>query len=70
MKPSNINRTCGSWKLLPYGDDGTRTLVFYTVLADPGGLSPWFWRNISAKKAVQNVFDALKERVKIEGGTP
>ena len=61
-KPTNVNRNCGSWKLVPYGEDASKTLVFYTVLADPGGLSPWFWRNISAKKAVHNVIDAIKKR--------
>lgn len=60
--PTNINRHCGSWKLVPCGYDGSKTLVFYTVLGDPGGLSPWFWKNLSAKKAVRNVFEAIRER--------
>ncbi len=61
-RPYNINRNCGSWKLIPFGKDASATLVFYTVLADPGGISPWFWRNLSAKKAVRSVFDALTKK--------
>lgn len=58
--PSNINSSCGSWKLIPHSMDGSQTLVFYTIFTDPGGSSPWFWKNISAKKAVRNVFEAIK----------
>lgn len=71
-RPYNINRNCGSWKLVPYGQDGSKTLVSYTVLADPGGISPWFWRNISAKKAVYNVFEAIRKKARAQqphGGT-
>lgn len=61
-KPSNINRSCGSWKIVPYGKRQSKSLVFYTVFADPGGISPWFWRNISAKSAIYDIYNAIKKR--------
>ncbi len=59
---ANVNENCGSWKLVPYGDKGEQTLLFYTILADPGGLSPWFWKNLSARKAGRKVLTAIGER--------
>jgi len=61
-RPANVNKNRGSWKLVPYGDQGEKTLVFYTILADPGGLSPWFWKNLSAKAAVNKVLKAIVDR--------
>ena len=69
-KESNVNKNCGSWKLVPYGPKGEKTLVFYTILADPGGLSPWFWKNLSAKSAVKKVLKAIEARAEEKkGGT-
>ena len=67
-EPTNVNRNCGSWKILPYGEKGEKTLVFYTILADPGGLSPWFWKNLSAKSAVKKVLKAIEQRAREQGG--
>lgn len=61
-RPSNFKRNAGSWKLVPCGENGSHTLVFHTVFANPGGLSPWFWRNISEKRVVQDIIDSIKER--------
>jgi ribosome-associated toxin RatA of RatAB toxin-antitoxin module len=61
-QPANINRNSGFWKLVPCGKDHSDTLVFYTVLADPGGLSPWFLKNISAKRIAREIFDAVRAR--------
>jgi len=66
-RPANVNKNCGSWKLVPYGEKGEKTLVFYTLLADPGGLSPWFWKNLSAKSAVNKVLNAIVERARKPG---
>ncbi len=60
--PTNFKRNAGSWKLVPCGKGGSHTLVFHTVFANPGGLSPWFWRNISEKRVVQDVIYSIKER--------
>jgi hypothetical protein len=64
-KPHNVINNAGSWKLVPYGDNGSKTLVFYTVMADPGGFSPWFWKNLSVKKAVTKVLEAIERRAEI-----
>jgi ribosome-associated toxin RatA of RatAB toxin-antitoxin module len=64
-KPHNVIKNAGSWKLVPYGDHGSKTLVFYTVMADPGGFSPWFWKNLSVKKAVTKVLEAIERRAEI-----
>jgi len=61
-KETNVNENCGSWKLVPYGDQGSQTLLFYTILADPGGLSPWFWKNLSARTAGKKVLRAIGDR--------
>ena len=62
----NVIKNAGSWKLVPLGPDGTRTLVFYTVMADPGGFSPWFWKNLSARKALVHVLQAIQMRAEME----
>jgi ribosome-associated toxin RatA of RatAB toxin-antitoxin module len=64
----NVIKNVGSWKLVPYGDEGARTLVFYTLMGDPGGLSPWFWKNLSVKKAVKKVLRAIEKRAEIGSG--
>jgi len=62
----NVVKNVGSWKLVPYGKDGKRTLVFYTLMADPGGFSPWFWKNLSVKKAATKVLKAIERRAEME----
>ncbi len=61
----NVVKNVGSWKLVPYGDDGSKTLVFYTLMGDPGGFSPWFWKNLSVKKAVNKVLRAIEKRAEM-----
>ncbi len=61
---ANVNKNCGSWKLVPYGEQNEKTLVFYTILADPGGLTPWFWKNLSARTAMKKVLRAIEQRAK------
>jgi len=39
-RSSNLYLNSGSWKLVPYGPEGNRTLAFYTVITDPGGNIP------------------------------
>jgi len=60
--PSNFSRNSGSWKLVPCGEGGSDTLVFWTILANPGGLSPWFWRNLSEKRVARDIIKAIRER--------
>lgn len=61
---ANVNKNCGSWKLVPYGEQKEKTLVFYTILADPGGLTPWFWKNLSARTAMKKVLRAIEKRAR------
>jgi len=62
----NVIKNAGSWKLVPYGKDGNQTLVFYTLMADPGGFSPWFWKNLSVKKAATKVLEAIERRAEMQ----
>ena len=61
-KKHNVIKNVGSWKLVPFGEGGSKTLVFYTVMADPGGFSPWFWKNLAAEKAVNKVIKQIGTR--------
>ncbi len=58
----NVIENLGSWKLVPLDQENSRTLVFFTAMVDPGGRSPWFWKNLSTEKALTTLLQAIQRQ--------
>ena len=52
------------WELKPYGADGSKTLVKYRLLLDPGMPAPGFVIEMSTSSILPKVVDAVRQRVK------
>lgn len=59
----NMVDTEGYWLLLPWGDDGQRTLVRYYLIADIGTWIPEFLINWANERMMPESIVALRERV-------
>jgi len=53
-----------SWELKPYGADGSKTLVKYTIRLDPGMPAPGFAVKMAASFTLPKVIEAVRRRVK------
>lgn len=54
----------GSWRLVPFNDEKTRTLVVYEVLADPKMSIPDGIKKAAQKKSIPELLEHLREQVK------
>ncbi|MGM0578715.1 MAG: SRPBCC family protein [Myxococcota bacterium] len=57
----DYDRNSGSWNLVPFDDEGTRTLVVYEVHADPKIRIPAGIQRMAQKKSIPNLFEHLRE---------
>ncbi|MCA9571784.1 MAG: hypothetical protein KC656_28295 [Myxococcales bacterium] len=56
-------RNSGSWTLLPFDDEGKRTLVIYEVNAEPKIAIPDSIQRAAQKKSLPNLFEHLRETI-------
>ena len=59
----NLVDTEGYWLLLPWGDDGSQTLVRYYLMADLGTWVPDVILNWATENMLPDMITAIKERV-------
>lgn len=52
------------WELKPYGADGSKTLVKYRLLLDPGMPAPAFVIRMATSSIMPKVIEAVRQRVK------
>lgn len=60
----DYHRNEGSWVVKPWGDKGTRSLVIYTVHAEPSNSVPDWIRNKAQKSALPDMIDRLRSEAR------
>lgn len=59
------HRNTGSWVLVPWGDDGNKTLVVYTLDSDPAVIIPDGILRAAQTGSLPDVFKAIRKRVEV-----
>ena len=57
------NRNRGSWRVQPWGADGKKSLVTYTIDSDPSILVPTFILRAAQQGTLPEVFAGIRKRV-------
>ncbi len=64
MVYGNMLMNEGSWELMPYSTDDSKTLVSYTIFSDPGVYIPNFLESLALRRTLPDTIKNLRERVR------